>query len=316
MAAENTMTAKVDEYRIELQLLNNEVDTGTDITLKGKLSCSPIADLSGTTLQIEDQDGALVESIELTEFDGETNETGECIVKTPHQPGAYTWLAVCPAHESAGISFEEVSTSFSFTVKPHSMRVVVWDTPLTIECGKQFSIKFGVKCSSECRPDAWVLAVSDHDGNELARTTLSDDPWPDTAALYHAEVELTAPDTVGLYAWEARAPATDLKIPHTQCATPFNVRAVATPECVLTVEAIDRENQTPVEGARVVVHPYRTFTDARGLAEVRVPKGEYKLFVSGKNYFPFRSDNEVKTDMKIRAELTVDRELTDTDIYT
>ena len=136
MAAENTMTAKVDEYRIELQLLNNEVDTGTDITLKGKLSCSPIADLSGTTLQIEDQDGALVESIELTEFDGETNETGECIVKTPHQPGAYTWLAVCPAHESAGISFEEVSTSFSFTVKPHSMRVVVWDTPLTIECGK------------------------------------------------------------------------------------------------------------------------------------------------------------------------------------
>ena len=315
MAAENTMTAKVDEYRIELQLLNNEVDTGTDITLKGKLSCSPIADLSGTTLQIEDQDGALVESIELTEFDGETNETGECIVKTPHQPGAYTWLAVCPAHESAGISFEEVSTSFSFTVKPHSMRVVVWDTPLTIECGKQFSIKFGVKCSSECRPDAWVLAVSDHDGNELARTTLSDDPWPDTAALYHAEVELTAHDTVGLYAWEARARAPGLDAPHTECVARFNVTVVPTPECVLRVEAIDMESQTPVKGARVVVHPYRAVTDECGVAEVSVPKGAYRLFVSGGSYFPFRTDCEVKTDITLRAELRLDLAPSEADVW-
>ena len=75
------------------------------------------------------------------------------------------------------------------------------------------------------------------------------------------------------------------------------------------------ENQTPVKGAKVSVHPYRTFTDERGVAEVRVPKGQYRLFVSGKKYFPFRSDGELKTDVTITAELVLDLELTDADVW-
>ncbi|MCH7671621.1 MAG: carboxypeptidase regulatory-like domain-containing protein [Proteobacteria bacterium] len=200
-------------------------------------------------------------------------------------------------------------------VEPHSTRIVVWDLPTAIECGNKFNVKFGVKCSSECRPDGWVLEVSDNDGNKQASATLRDEVWPDTTALYYTEVELTAPDSEGLHAWEAKVPATEQDIPHSECVASFNVRVVATPECILTVEAIDRESQTPVKGARVVVHPYRAVTDESGLAELRVPKGEYRLFVSGKNYFPFRSDNEVKTDMTIRAELTLDRELSDADVY-
>ena len=201
-------------------------------------------------------------------------------------------------------------------VEPHSTHIVVWDAPSAIECGKKFSIKFGVKCSCECPADGWVLEVRDTDGNKLASATLSDEVWPDTATLYYTDVELTAPDSEGLHAWEAKVPVTDQDIPHGECVASFNVRVVATPECVLTVEAIDRETKSPVEGARVVVHPYRTFTDEHGLAQVRVPKGEYRLFVSGKNYFPFRSDNEVKADMTVRAELTLDQELSDEDVYT
>ena len=200
-------------------------------------------------------------------------------------------------------------------IEPHSTHIVVWDAPSTIECGKKFSIKFGVKCSSDCRPDDWVLEVHNHDGKKLASTTLSDHAWPDTTALYYTEVELTAPDTEGLHTWEAKAPMAGLDISHSECVTSFKVRVVAAPECILTIEAIDRESQTPVKGSRVVVHPYRAVTDESGLAELRVPKGEYRLFVSGKNYFPFRSDNEVKTDMTIRAELTLDRELSDADVY-
>ena len=313
MAAENDMTRTIGECRVEVSPL--EVDAGADMTLKGKVSCSPPGDLRGKTLLIKDQDGASVKSIELTEFDGEVNETMAFVVKAPLRPGAYTWLAVCPAHATAGISHEEASSPFSFTVKPHSTRVVVWDAPSAIECGKKFSIKFGVKCSSECRPDGWVVEVCDHDAKKLARSTLSDDAWTDTAALYYTEVELTAPDTEGLYAWEAWAPAAGLDIPHTECVASFSVRVVPAAECVLTVQAIDVESQTPVEGAKVVVHPYRAFTDERGLAEVSVPKGEYRLFVSGKNYFPFRSDCAVKTDTTIRAELALDLELQDADIW-
>lgn len=200
-------------------------------------------------------------------------------------------------------------------VDPHNTYIVVWEVPTAIECTKKFNIIFGVKCSGQCRADTWVLEVSDHDGNQLTSATLSEDPWPGTTALYYKSVELTAPDSSGLFAWEAKVPATDLEIPHSECVASFNVRVVAPPECVLTVEAIDLETQSPVEGARVVAHPYRTVTDKQGLAQLRVPKGEYRLFVSGKNYFPFRSDREVKTDMTIRAELALDRELSDADIY-
>ncbi len=93
------------------------------------------------------------------------------------------------------------------------------------------------------------------------------------------------------------------------------MRVVPTPEWLLTVVAIDMERQTPVNGAKVVVHPYTAFTNERGVAEVRIPEGEYRLFVSGQNYFPFRSDGEVKTNVTIRAELALDLELSDADVW-
>jgi hypothetical protein len=201
------------------------------------------------------------------------------------------------------------------TVTPHRTPVVVWDAPSAIECRETFSMKLGVKCSSECRPDGWALEVRDHDGKDLARATLSAEPWPGTTAVYYAEIDLTAPDTEGLYTWEATAPAAGLDTPHAECIVGFGVRVVATPECLLTVVAVDRESQDPVKGATVAVHPYRAFTDERGVAEVEVPKGEYRLFVSGKKYFPFRSDRDVSTDMTILAELAADPRLSDADIW-
>ena len=93
------------------------------------------------------------------------------------------------------------------------------------------------------------------------------------------------------------------------------MRVVSAPECLLAVTAVDAESGAPVEGARVVAHPYRTVTDARGMAELRVPAGEYRLFVSGKGCIPFRFDGEVKGDTRIRAELEQDRELSDADVW-
>jgi hypothetical protein len=313
MTPKDNTTVKINALSCEVS--PGEVDAGADVTLKGTVSCSPPGDLRGRTLLIKDQDGTLAASTELTAFDGETNETSEFVVKAPVRPGAYTWLAVCPSDAQAGISCEQRSAPFSFSVKPHSTQVVVWDVPSTIECGENFSIKFGVKCSAKCRPAGWALEVRDHEGKKLARATLSNAPWPETAALYYTIVDLTAPDTEGVYAWEAKATAASLDVQHAECIASLSVRVVPTPDCVLTVEAMDMESQTPVKGAKVVVHPYRAFTDECGVARVRVPKGEYRLFVSGKNHVPFRRDAEVKTDMTITAELVVDVGLTDADIW-
>lgn len=194
-------------------------------------------------------------------------------------------------------------------IQPHDTRIVVWDVPVTIECGKTFSVRVGVKCSSGCRSDGWTVEVHDHDGKRQASATTSSAPWPDTAGLHHAQVELNAPDREGLYTWEVRAPVNAPEIPHAEGVARFGVRAVPTPECLLTVVAVDVESQTPVEGAKVVVHPYKTFTDEDGVAKVRIPEGEYRIFVSGKRYVPFRSDCDVKADVTIRADLALDREL-------
>ena len=198
---------------------------------------------------------------------------------------------------------------------PHSARVVVWDVPSTLESGQKFSIKLGVKCSSDCRPDGWRVEIRDQDGQRRGQAVVGSEPWPGTDALFRAEIDLSAPDTQGLHAWEARVPVDGLDIPHVECIAPFGVRVVPPSECLLTVLAIDMESQKPVEGAKVVVHPYEAFTDKCGVAEVRLPRGGYRLFVAGRKYFPFRSDGEMSKDVTIRAELTLDLEISDADVW-
>ena len=55
-----------------------------------------------------------------------------------------------------------------------------------------------------------------------------------------------------------------------------------------------------------MMHPYKTLTDERGVAEVRVAKGAYKLFVSQSRYLTFGLPVEVDADMMARAELALE----------
>jgi len=292
-----------------------EVDAGGDLTLKGQVSLSSTDDLHWQNVLIEDHDGGLIETIELTGFDGESNATGEIVVKAPVRPGTHVWRAICRGQTLGSVSHEDTSTSFSFIVKPHLTRVVVWDAPPTVERGKRFGIKLGVSCPSECRPKGWAVEVLDHEGNRQATATLSVTPWPGTATLYYAEVDLTAPDSEGLFSWEARAPGSGAEIPHAEGTARFGVRVVHPAECRVTVVAVDTERHTPVRNAKVVMHPYRAATDARGVAQIMVPKGAYRLFVSGPNHVPFRRDVEMTTDVTIRAELALELGISDADIW-
>ncbi len=304
--------SRISLCRIEVS--PREVDADGDLTLKGHVSLSSADDRPRHHVLIEDDDGGLVETIELTRFDGESNQTGEVVVTAPVRSGTHVWRAVCPAQQGS-VSDEDASTSFSFTVKPHATRIVVWDAPPTVERGKRFGIKLGVKCPFECRPKGWAVDVCDHEGKRQATATLSDAPWPGTGTLYYAEVDLPAPDAEGLFSWTAKAPGSGAEIPHAEGTARFGVRVVPPPECRVTVVAVDAERHTPVSGAKVVMHPYRAVTDERGVVEVRVPRGAYRVFVSGPNHVPFRQDGEMTTDVTIRAELALDRGLSDADIW-
>ena len=199
--------------------------------------------------------------------------------------------------------------------EPHDLRIVVWDTPPAVERGTRFAVRLGVACAAGCRTAGWTVQVHDHDGEQRATATVGDDPWPGTDALYHAAVALAAPETEGLYTWEAAARTGDTAVVHTDGRASFRVRVVSAPACLVTVVAADAESRAPVAGARVVAHPYRAVTDERGVAQLRVPAGEYRLFVSGKGSVPFRFEGEVKADTTMRAELVQDVELSDADIW-
>ena len=279
------------------------VDAGAEMTLQAKVSCAPACDLRGHTLLVKDQAGADAGSVELTVFDGETNETSELVVKAPVEPGGYAWLAVCPAVVKAGISYIEASTPISFTVKPHTTNVVAWDIPSALVVGERFRIKVGIKCSNGCHLTNMDFGIYDHEGTHVATGTLPGDLWPGTTGLYVAEVELEAPAWEGLYTWSVKGPESDVGIPHADCSTSFGVRVVRHPEYLVTVETVDKDSQTSISGARVVMHPYKAVTDERGVAQVRVAKGAYKLFVSQTGYLTLGLPVEVTADMTARAEL-------------
>jgi hypothetical protein len=189
---------------------------------------------------------------------------------------------------------------------PHTTSVVVWDVPSAIVVGGKFRIKVGIKCSNECRLTNTDFGIYDDVGAPLANGTLSDECWPGTTALYMAEVDLEAPAGKGLYTWTVKGPSSDAGIPHAEGSTSFGVRVVSHPEYLLRVEAVDQVDQTPISGARVVVHPYQAITDERGVAEVRVAKGAYRLFVSQTRYLTFGLPVEVDADVTTRAELSLE----------
>jgi hypothetical protein len=188
----------------------------------------------------------------------------------------------------------------------HTTYVAAWDIPPDIAVGERFRIKVGIKCSSECRLANTDFAVYDHEGTQLAVATLPDERWPGTTGLYVSEVELEAPASPGLYTWSVKRLQTSAGIPHAESSLALGIRVVAHPECLVTIETVDRVTQTPVSAARVVMHPYRVVADEHGVARIRAAKGAYRLFVSETNYLTFGLPIDVASDMTVRAELDLE----------
>jgi hypothetical protein len=211
----------------------------------------------------------------------------------------------------------------------HNRHLVVWDVPSAVECGEPFEIRVGIKCEQGCDPHAWPLEIRDHSGRALLTAAPMARPWPDTEALYGLTAKLAAPEVEGLFAWEVFAPAaataanesagTDEasadESRHAEINAPFSIRTVASADCRLTVIAVDRETQDPVPGATVLVHPFRAVTDPQGVAGIDLPKGRYRLFVSGNGFLPRRLDGELSQDVTVRTELDVDREPSDAEVW-
>ena len=195
----------------------------------------------------------------------------------------------------------------------HVLELTVWDVPPTTVAGERFAVSIGARCSAGCDLGGRELEIFDEQGSRAGTVTLGHEIWPGTEALYFAEVEATAPLEAGSHRWEAKITGWEAELPHAAGSFPLFVRVVSSPDCEVTVRAVDREKQTPIAGARVVMHPYRAMTDDNGIAKIRVARGQYDILVSGSRYLQACASVEVTTDMKTSAELDADRPWTSPD---
>jgi len=242
------------------------------------------------------------------ELDGGAHVTSALVLRAPLEAGEHIYRAVLAAHEKDGVAHEETSTAFSFATTAHATRVNVWGLPSAIAAGERFGLKVGIKCSAGCKLTGRPLRIFDHDGAQVGSASLLDDIWPGTTALYFSEVEAQAPLKTGDYEWEVHTPASERGVPHAAGSFTFTVKVVSPPDYEVTVAAVDSAKQTPINGAHVLLHPYRTSTDAAGMAKVKVTSGRYKLFVSGFNYIPYAGHIDVAGNVTMRVELAVEPE--------
>lgn len=291
-----------------VEVSGSEVDAGTEVTVRARVSCLHGCDLGGQRVSIRSHDDTELASADLTERAGEAYVTSALALRVPLEVGEHVCRAVIAASEKDGVLHEEISTEFSFVAKAHAASVNVWGLPSAIAAGERFKLNIGVKCSAACRLTGRPLRIVDHEGVHVGAASLADDIWPGTRALYFVEVEVVAPLVPGDYKWEAKTAGSDSSVPHAAGSCTFAVHAVSPPEHEVTIEAIDSEKQTPIEGVHVLVHPYRALTDERGVAKIKVAKGRYKLVVSGFKYIAYQSIIVVAGDVTTRAELTAEPE--------
>jgi hypothetical protein len=314
--------ARVHKRACAVEVSPIEVDAGGELTVVVRASCPEGCDLQGQDVSIRDEHGSELTTAKLcvaelaaTERQGDREEDGEdayatgtIVLRAPLDVGEHTWRAVLVAVEKDGVSHEETDMAFTFSTQAHGASVNVWGAPSAIPIGETFGFKIGIKCSAGCNLAGGQVLVFDHEGAQAAAGTLRDAPWPDTSALYFAELRAKAPRETGDYHWRVETPASETGVPHAAVSSTFAVKIVAPADHEVTVEAFDVERNAPIKGAHVLLHPYRALTDDRGVATVRVAKGTYKLFVSGFNYIAYENTIDVANNIAIRAELALEPE--------
>ena len=292
----------------------DEADAGADITLNVEVAYSGKESLRAPRVSIRDGEGAELARAELTEAEDDNAYVAEdIVVAAPRSAGDCVYRAVVLAADKDGDWQEQASADVRFTVKAHAAALNTWDAPSAIVAGSRFKFMVGVRCSAGCRLAGQGLAIVDQQGAQVGEAKLGSEIWPETDALYVAEVEAEAPPSPGAHQWEVRTGTWDCELPHEAGAVAMSLRVVAAPDCEVTVEAVDKEQQTPIKDARVVIHPYRAVTDENGVARVKVTKGRYDIYVSAAKYVSISTSADVTADMITRAELDADRPWTSPD---
>jgi hypothetical protein len=179
----------------------------------------------------------------------------------------------------------------------------VWGVPIPVMLGGEFTVKVGAKCSAGCSLAGLPYTIYDEQGQAVRTGQLGEEPLSQTSGLMWAEEELVAPDEEGLYTWRVECQVGELELAHQASASNFRLKTARAPEHTVTVEVVDMDRKTPLKGASVYVHPYRSQTDEQGQASLQVTTGTHELYVKLKDYDGYQTTLEVGGDLTVQVEM-------------
>ena len=268
--------------------LPSELPVGSDIVLRTKIGCRCGCSLGGRIVLLMHGDETLVASVH-----------DEFAVPVPNTLGEHTWTLVFPGQQVGGLFHERSSLPISFRTVPVPISVAVWDVPTPVVAGERLTVKVGAKSSMACSLAGAAVECLDESGAVAGRAQLGDEAWPGTNALYWADVQLVAPATEGVVCWTTRFAGAKTALPHGEGRAQFSFATVARPECRLTIRLREKDTARPIENAHVRLGPFRACTDAAGIAELSMPRGQYEITVWHAGYEADPVGVEINGDVQL-----------------
>jgi len=186
-------------------------------------------------------------------------------------------------------------------IAPHEISLAVWDLASPVVAGRRATLKAGASCPSGCDLTGTRIDIYDESGARVGGGRLGPAPWPETAALYWAELDVAAPEGDGDHAWSVHASAPETL--HGSATAVVSVVAVSPPEFRVTVEVSEQGSGVPLAGVELRVGRFRAATDEQGHARVEVPGGTYELCAWKLGYAMLSRTTHVAADTTIRLEV-------------
>jgi hypothetical protein len=277
-----------------------EAVVGARVAVRVEVTCADGIDRGGTVLEVTAPDGAVTMHV-IAQHDVAVGAS-EVTLVVPAEVGEHVWRIRLPAHDGCDIQCDDHTLSVAIHAKPHTSSLAVWAIPSPATAGEPFAIKVGAKSSGDCHLAGRRIEVRDAAGAVVASGRLGDTPWPGTSALFWTELQLLAPTQPGLATYAAQFDAAEMDLPHEGACSSFTVAVTEPPAHLLTVKVIAKETAAPIEDAQIRLGPHRAATNPAGLAEVRMPKGRYELFVWKAGYDAPTVPLEIDADAFVQVE--------------
>ena len=281
-----------------------EVDAGTAIVLKVKVSCPHGCDLRERVIDVIAPDGAVVGSTRLAEFADHVNETTEFAFMAPEEVGEHSWTVVFPKHHEDSVH-EDGLVPITVRTLAHDTSLAVWNVPSPIVIDHPYRVQVGATCSSGCDLGGKEIHIRDETGTSIAHATLGETPWDGTRALYWTDVDLVAPAKEGSTTRSLTFAPTELRLPHGGASARFGFETVKPPQYSVAVKVVQKDAGTPVEDAQVRLGVYFASSDSKGIATVAMPPGTYSLDVLKTGFEASSRVIDVCDDVTVEVEVVV-----------